>query len=259
MSADGPGAATVDVEVATSLRRAALYRLLGAAFAYPGPERCAEIARLASALGVALPADDPIAGPLAELGAAARGADPVAVAEEHVFLFDRQVRCSPHEGAYGDGPQLAGKGAQLADVAGFYAAFGLTPAGGEPDVEDHIVAELEFMSVLALKEAWALAEAERDGLLVTRRAQAAFLADHLGRWTSAFADELGAATPLPYYGAAATLLGAWVERECKRLGVEPGRVAGRLGQDPMQAESFTCPMAGDEEGTRDEEGTEASH
>jgi TorA maturation chaperone TorD len=62
---------------------------------------------------------------------------------------------------------------KLADVTGFYAAFELTPATARPDMEDHIAAELEFMSVLALKEAYAGAEELPGGLTVTRDAKEA--------------------------------------------------------------------------------------
>jgi TorA maturation chaperone TorD len=232
-----------DAVVAAALGRAALYRLLGAVFAYPGPERCAEIARLAGSIPATSLADARVPPALATLARAAREADPAAVAAEYVFLFDRQVQCSPHEGGYGDGPRLAGKSALLADIAGFYTAFGLAPSTGEPEVEDHIVAELEFMSALAVKEAWALAAAEAEGLAITRAAQAAFLADHLGRWAVAFAEAIAAATPLAYYTTSAALLSLWVSAECERLGVTSQRVAGRLGHDPVQAETFTCPMA----------------
>jgi DMSO reductase family type II enzyme chaperone len=248
MTAEAPGPLVTDADVAAALGRAALYRLLGTAFAYPDPERCGEIADLAGSIAETALPDARIAPALEALAVTARDADPPTVAAEHVFLFDRQVHCSPHEGGYGDAPQLAGKSALLADIAGFYTAFGLAPSSGEPEVEDHIVAELEFMSALAVKEAWALAEAEAEGLAITRAAQAAFLADHLGRWAAAFAEAMAATTPLAYYTAAAALLSLWVDTECKRLGVAPRRVAGRLGHDPMQTETFTCPMAGAESG-----------
>jgi hypothetical protein len=48
------------------------------------------------------------------------------------------VRCPPYESAYGEAPQMAGKSAELADLAGFYAAFGLAPAASQPDMEDHV-------------------------------------------------------------------------------------------------------------------------
>jgi len=224
------------------LERASLYRLLGGALARPQAGRLAELAEAAEALARA--AEPAVAEPLARFAAAARDTDAAAIADEYVFLFDRGARCPPYEGAWGEAPQLAGKAALLADVAGFYAAFGLMPGEAQPDVEDHIAAECEFMSALALKEAYALAESDDEGAAITSAAQSRFVGDHLGRWSGIFADALNDASPLPYYGALAALLGAWVKAEIDRLGAAPSVVLGRSGYDPIrEADAFSCPMA----------------
>jgi TorA maturation chaperone TorD len=119
-------------------------------------------------------------------------------------------------------------------------------AGGQPDVEDHIATELEFLSVLALKEAWAIAEQHGDHADVSHDAGLAFLRDHLARWAPAFTDALEAATALDYYRAVARLLRAWVDADVRRLGVtveplSPGAAAGAEGGEP-----FTCRMTGGE-------------
>ncbi|HSL48638.1 MAG TPA: molecular chaperone TorD family protein [Candidatus Deferrimicrobiaceae bacterium] len=224
------------------LERASLYRLLGGALARPQGERLVELAEAAEALA---PAVEPaVAEPLARFAAAARQADAAAIGDEYVFLFDRAAKVPPYEGAWGEAPQLAGKAALLADVAGFYAAFGLVPGGSQPDVEDHIAAECEFMSALALKEAYALAESDEEGVAITSAAQSRFVGDHLGRWSGTFAEALRDASPLPYYGALADLLGAWVTAEIERLGATPSVALGRSGYDPIQeADAFSCPMA----------------
>jgi TorA maturation chaperone TorD len=225
------------------LERASLYRLLGGALARPRAEALAELAAAAEALAIVL--EPAVAEPLVRFAAAARETDPAALGDEYVFLFDRGARVPPYEGAWGEAPQLAGKAALLADVAGFYAAFGLAPGVAEPDMEDHIAAECEFMSALALKEAYALAEDDEEGAVVTGAAQSRFVGDHLGRWSGTFADALRDASPLPYYAALADLLGAWVESEVERLGASPSVVLARSGHDPLQeAEAFSCPMAG---------------
>jgi DMSO reductase family type II enzyme chaperone len=240
-------AAGVELEVARALGRAAVYRLLGAALGYPTAGRLEDISRLAetSASGTASPG---LASLLVALAASAREADAATLAEEYVFLFDRQARCPPYEGAWGDAPQPAGKPALLADVAGFYTAFGLEPSASQADLEDHVASELEFMSALATKEAWALAEANPEWLEVTRGAEARFLADHLGRWAEAFAGALRSATPVPYYAAVADVLGAWLRLDTERLGASPPRVSGRSGHDPLHEDAFSCPMATPEEG-----------
>jgi putative dimethyl sulfoxide reductase chaperone len=227
--------------VAAALGRATVYRLCGAALAYPAPDRLVEIARLAHAAAVVV--DRRFREPLTALADAAAIADAESIAAEYVTLFDGAVKCPPYEGAYAL-PQIAGKSAQLADIAGFYAAFGLEPAAGQPEVEDHVATELEFLSALAVKEAWALAERHDEHALVTRDATASFLADHLGRWACTFASALEASTDVPYYQAAARLIGVWVAADAARLGVDPVPLS-RSTPDRDAAEPFSCPMAPD--------------
>jgi TorA maturation chaperone TorD len=232
----------LEAPVVRALARAGVYRLLGRALAYPTDGLLADLVQAAGVLsaGPAVPA--PVRLAFGQFAEVARTTDPLALADEHVFLFDRQVRCPPHEGAYGD-PTLAGPAAQLADVAGFYAAFGVAPSSAQPDLEDHVATELEFMSILALKEAHALADDDVDGAAVTRAAQIAFLGDHLGRWGEAFAAQLLAATPLPYYEAMARLLSVWLAADLQALGVQPHRLTGLADAGPLGADTFTCPMA----------------
>jgi TorA maturation chaperone TorD len=233
---------SVGAPLASALHRAAMYRLCGAALGYPAPGRLADVARVAE---VAVTAARVTLRPLVlALAEAARGADERAVAIEYVALFDGAARCAPYEGAYGP-PQMAGKAAQLADIAGFYAAFGLEPSGDQPDVEDHVATELEFMSALAIKEAWALAEDHHEHAETSRDAAAAFLRDHLGRWAPAFATALGATSGLDYYHAAAALVRAWVETDAAGLEVTISPL-GPAPADPVEQAPFACPMAPDD-------------
>lgn len=232
------------IAVASTLERAGIYRLLGGAFAYPTAERIAELARAAATIAVNAPAGA-VRDALARFSVAAYDTKADVAGGEYVFLFDRAVRCPAYEGAWGDGSQVAGRVARLADIAGFYRAFGLEPAGAQPESEDHLVAELEFMSAVAMKEAWALDVGEDEDAAVARDAQTKFMTDHLGRWATGFAGEVAAATALPYYTTAATLLGAWIGAEIATLGATPEAIGPRAGVDPVQAETFACPMAPD--------------
>lgn len=230
-----------EVEVKAALERAAIYRLLGGAFVSPTPARLGELALAAATAATATTGR--LRDKLARFAIAASEAEPVATANEHVFLFGRQVRCSPYESAYSGLSPFGDKTARLADVAGFYEAFGVGPAAAQPDMEDHIGAELEFMSALALKEAYARGEGESEAAEITRGAEVAFLTDHLGRWAEAFAGEVEAATPLPFYTAAASLLAAWITAEVEALGASPSRVGAPDALDAEAAEPFSCPMA----------------
>ncbi len=226
-----------ELTITDALRRSSVYRLLAMAFAYPTPPRLAAVA--GGATEAAREAPTGLAATLSMLANAARGADVGGLAGEHVGLFQREVRCPPYEGAYGPA-QMAGKAALLADIAGFYRAFAMEPAAGQPEVEDHVSAELEFMSALALKEAWAIAESHTDGLEVTRDAQRAFVTDHLARWGSAFAERVTATATPDFYPAAAAALRGWLEAECTRLGVSPARLEG---VSKAEDTAFACPMA----------------
>jgi putative dimethyl sulfoxide reductase chaperone len=112
---------------------------------------------------------------------------------------------------------------RLADLAAFYRAFGLEVTEDAGERHDHICLELEFMCVLAAKEAYAVEhQLDSDQLAQCRDAQKNFLREHLGRWTPAFARRLAAATNDPALRALAEFTRAFVESECVRFGVNPG-------------------------------------
>jgi DMSO reductase family type II enzyme chaperone len=110
---------------------------------------------------------------------------------------------------------------RLADLAAFYRAFGLELDDAAAERHDHLCIELEFMSVLAAKEAYAIAE-QLDGFEVIRQAQRNFLREHLGRWSPAFGRRLRAAAGDGVLAALGNFLRTFVEAECTRLGVRPG-------------------------------------
>jgi len=112
---------------------------------------------------------------------------------------------------------------RLADLAAFYRAFGLEVADDASERHDHICIELEFMSVLAAKEAYALEhQADEDQLEICRGAQKKFLREHLGRWAPAFARRLRDEAGDGPLAALADLLRQFVLDECTRFGATPG-------------------------------------
>jgi len=112
---------------------------------------------------------------------------------------------------------------RLADLAAFYRAFGLEVTTDAGERHDHICLELEFMCVLAAKEAYALEhQLDAEQLAQCRDAQKNFLREHLGRWTPAFTRRLAAATNEPELRALADFTRAFVESECVCFGVNPG-------------------------------------
>jgi len=82
---------------------------------------------------------------------------------------------------------------ELADIAGFYRAFGFTAGGAIRERPDYLAMELEFMGLLTLKEAYAAESGNAERVEVCRRASISFLTDHLGRWIEVFAGGLSRA------------------------------------------------------------------
>ncbi len=149
-------------------------------------------------------------------------------------------RVAPYEGSHVIGT-VGGITPRLADVAGFYRAFGMGVSGERPD---HVVAELEFLALALLSEADALDDDRHDQAEITGDAIRMFLRDHIGVWISGWAGRVAAVDELapwsPYASAAADL----VRNEAALRSVIPaqsGRAlpadAGRFGDEaPLECD-----------------------
>ena len=79
---------------------------------------------------------------------------------------------------------------EMADIAGFYRAFGFQVGGEQRERPDHLATELEFLYVLSLKEAYAAEQGIDEHVEVCVEARRAFLRDHLGCWIGLFTQSL---------------------------------------------------------------------
>ena len=220
---------TLQSAVDLAVARSFLHRLLGLAFADPTPEAwrwltdAATLASLRSAMGVH-------GAPLTERAEALIATlkpdsfEPFLNASLAAFGHAARGSCPLNEIEYGDikaDPLFQPH--RLADLAAFYRAFGLEVAEDACERHAHLCLELDFMCVLAAKEACALEhQLDADELALCRDAQKKFLREHLGRWTPAFARRLAAATSDPTLGALAEFTRVFIENECARFGVNPG-------------------------------------
>lgn len=171
-----------------------------------------------------------------------------ARAREHRTIFGHTVAhgCPPYETEYGQ-RHLFGQSQELGDIRGFYEAFGVQPRpGGERP--DHLACELEFLALLAIKEATALAVGEHERVEVCRDAAALFIGEHPGRWVPALAARIAARAPDSGYAAAATIAAALVEEHAREFGASP-RVLGPGDLLPVigQPDGFSFECGVDEE------------
>lgn len=159
------------------------------------------------------------------------------------YLFDsHHKRHSVYETEYGAYRSVK-KTAELADVAGFYRAFGMEIKEDEVGREmlDHISVELEFYSVLLCKQQWLEQHQDQAGIDIVVDARKQFLKAHLGTYVTTLASSLQDAQYRFY-----TLLFAWVNNlvmtECRNLGVQPDQTL--LPSGKTEEEAIACGTLG---------------
>ncbi|MEW5742623.1 MAG: molecular chaperone TorD family protein [Myxococcota bacterium] len=141
---------------------------------------------------------------------------------EYVSLFEHGAARVPiHETEYGRMSGMS-KGNELADIAGFYSAFGMDRADSSAarQMHDHLAVELEFYGVLLAKQAALAERGATEGVEVVEDARRKFLSDHLGRLAPAVAAQPAVADSTawgPVFEACSRL----VLDECRRFEVTP--------------------------------------
>lgn len=190
---------------------------------------------------------EPLQAVRAEVDALAGGSDgePCELQERHDDLFGHAVRgqCPTYEMEYG-GHEIIRQASDLADLAGFYRAFGLEFADGANGRPDHVTAECEFMSVVCAAEARALATGDDENVTVCADAERTFLRDHLARWLPAFAHRVEEVDPSGFYRAIVRFADVFVAAECDRFGVRAGPQTLELGPtDPVLDREISCGSA----------------
>lgn len=162
--------------------------------------------------------------------------------ETFVELFGHTVRgnCPPYEFEYGRS-EIIQRASELADVAGFYSAFGLELEAQSAERPDHVSAECEFMCVLCAKEAHATAEGHERDRDTAHQAQRSFLRDHLAQWLPTFAQRVERMDSDGLYGALARFASGFVGGDCRRFGITTGPSRLELRPiDPKGEATINC-------------------
>jgi DMSO reductase family type II enzyme chaperone len=199
-----------------SLARCAVWSLLADAFRRPEkaahsvPDRASAVAA-ATALGLD-------ARPLA---AAERSADDLASAYDALFGHTVRGPCPAYEGEYGE-PRGMRFSHEIADIEGYFRAFGVRTGRSAAERPDHVSVECEFLAFLALKEAHAAVSRGEETADLCRDATRRFLAEHLGRFAPALAARVRRRAKEPFFVAAADLLEAMLRRDAAAFGVPLG-------------------------------------
>ncbi len=225
--------AWTDPEAATETRRAlaecVVSRALAVSLSPPARESlawlsCSEAQR--ALLGAAALLDGGRPGPVQEAALALVSLLPPSLegmerAHRRIFGLTPRGRVCPYGTEYGR-EEIFQQAHQMADIAGFYLAFGLRPSPEEHERPDHVACELEFLGFLCMKEVHAADEGDREMFEVTRLARKRFLREHVGAFGRAFASSLVKEDPEGFFGAAGRLCEAFLEAFCAATGVPVG-------------------------------------
>lgn len=130
---------------------------------------------------------------------------------------------------------------KLADLSGFYRAFGLEPHQGDRR-PDHLPIELEFISFLCLKEALAIEREELPKAEISRNARLKFLSEHLCQWIPFFTQSLSQKSAESYYAGLAQTLLAFILWDAKSLGIElKGLTEESVRKEDQEDYCSSCP------------------
>jgi TorA maturation chaperone TorD len=237
---------TLDCQ-AIDLAREGLYRFLAAALSSPESARGKllrdpESRRLASEAADLLrqdAADRPAVLGFGELPAELldlapltaeleRSWEPLQAEYDRVFGLIFATECPPYETEFQPNGEPFFRSQQMADIAGFYRAFGLEPGGIRSERSDSIALELEFMAFVLMKKRQALALADEhpgaaEYVEICAGAEEAFFRDHLTWWVPSFATGLRRKASTGFYASLGSVLAALLAVDRCRFGIDPPR------------------------------------
>lgn len=129
-------------------------------------------------------------------------------------LFSTSLKAPANETAY-ELEKAGRKATELADIEGFYRAFGLDVR--PPNEPDSLVVELEFTAYLLKKKMYAEEKGDKEALDVINLAFISFFKEHLGRWYRIFTDLLKEQTEEDYYKLLGELLRLFLDKEREKF------------------------------------------
>ncbi len=178
--------------------RSFVYGVLARGFCQPDQ---ASLEFLLECSQVEMKGDSPVARSLAALLESVQQTNLQEMQEAYMLLFDPVNGPFPYESEHTKTHDFS-KANILADIMGFYRAFGVEPVA---DRADHISAELEFMHLLAVKEMHASSKGEHQNASICMDAREKFFREHLGLWTDGLLKAVqagikgGKVKPIPFY------------------------------------------------------------
>ena len=174
--------------------------------------------------------------------------DGLEVAYRAVFGLTVATSCPPCETEFEVNDEVTYRSQRMADVGGFYRAFGLEPDASRGERLDHLTLEAEFYAQVAAREALAREAGDDEASAICADARRSFFKEHLGWWTAPFAALLDQQSASPFYREVAGCCAALVCAERQQLGLPPFSILPQprpTGDEPDESCDM-CHSGGDE-------------
>lgn len=155
-------------------------------------------------------------------------------------------KCPPYETEYVPSKFDFQRSNMLADVAGFYHAFGLQTSTTHPDRPDHVALQCEFVAQLLQLEWRARQSAGKEAgsqAEICHQALRRFLREHIAWWFPAFSSLLARQDPGGFYEAIAHFLAALVAAERAMTGINASDQSAEPSQIENPDECSGCELA----------------
>ncbi len=163
---------------------------------------------------------------------------------EYLRIFDVGREISPYETEYIT-EKVSRKPFELADISGFYKAFGfgLRQDMRFKEAPDHIAVELEFMAIMVWKEEYAHESNQQEHLKIVQDARKKFFQEHLARWGFFFCRRISGIKGDEFFKRLAGLFELVLIQECQRYALDVALFNQQMERDPYQGvrgEELSC-------------------
>ena len=160
---------------------------------------------------------------------------------ERIFGLMTCRECPPFETEFQPNSEPFFRSQQLADIAGFYHAFGLQPPASRSVRHDALSLELEFMAFLFMKARLAASEAqaEQNEAMCLETARSFFEA-HLAWWVPSFTRGLRAKAGEGYLAELAQVLAAFITIERRIFDLPAPEMPMQPKPDAEAGEPLEC-------------------
>ena len=163
---------------------------------------------------------------------------------DYLSIFDTGRKISPYETEY-IGEKVTRKPFELADIAGFYSAFGFDVKEDIRNKEslDHISIELEFMAILTWKEEYARERSQDENLRIVQDARMKFLKEHLAKWGFFYCRQICGLSENDFFKSLAEILQLVLTLECERYLLDISFFDKEMIREPyngVRGEELTC-------------------